>query len=79
MCQAFHAMVFGKHVTTDGARHAFLSALDTSKVFSSALEALASEMGQLIAAQRAFVRLSESAEAIRTESGELLLPLLHAT
>jgi hypothetical protein len=74
-CRTFHA-VFRKHVTTNGARHAFLSALDTSRVSTSALESLASEMGHSLAAQRAYVRLTQGAEPIRTAAGELSLPLL---
>ena len=72
-CRAFYS-VFGKHVTTNGARHAFLSAIDTSRVWTSALEALAKEMGHSVAQQRAYVRLSQAPEDIRTEAGELRLP-----
>ncbi len=74
-CRAFHA-VFGRHVTTNGARHAFASALDTSRVSSRALEQLATEMGHSRAAQRAYLRLSQSPESIRTAAGELSPPLL---
>jgi len=77
-CRALYS-VFGKHVTTNGARHAFLSAIDTSRVSTSALEALAKEMGHSVAQQRAYVRLSQAPEDIRTEAGELRLPLLHST
>jgi hypothetical protein len=77
-CRAFHG-IFRKHVTANGARHAFLSAIDTSRVSTTALEMLAKEMGHSVGQQRAYFRLSESPEAIRTESGELRLPLLHAT
>jgi hypothetical protein len=76
-CRAFYS-VFGKHVTTNTARHAFLSALDTSKVSTSALEALAREMGHSLGQQRAYFKLGESAEAIRTDDGELRLPILAA-
>jgi len=76
-CRAFHS-VFGKNVTTNSARHAFLSAIDTSRVSTSALEALAKEMGHSVAQQRAYVRLSQAPEDLRTDSGELRLPLLHA-
>jgi hypothetical protein len=75
-CRAFHG-VFGKHVTTNGARHAFLSALDTSRVSTSALEELAKEMGHSVAQQRAYVRLSQTPEDLRTTTGELRLPMLH--
>ncbi len=76
-CRAFHG-VFGKHVTMNGARHAFLSAIDTSRMSTSALEALAREMGHSLGQQRAYFKLSERAEAIRTADGELRLPLLNA-
>jgi len=36
-CRAFHG-VFGKHVTANGARHAFLSAIDNSRMSTTALE-----------------------------------------
>jgi hypothetical protein len=74
-CRAFHG-VFGKHVTMNGARHAFLSALDTSRVSTTALEQLAAEMGHSLAAQRAYFRLNEGPAAIRTETGELNFPML---
>jgi len=77
-CRAFHS-VFGKHVTTNGARHAFLSALDTSRVSTLALEQLAAEMGHSLAAQRAYFRLNQLPENIRTDHGELSLPLLATT
>jgi len=75
-CRAFND-VFGKHVTMNGARHAFLSALDTSRVSTTALEQLAAEMGHSTAAQRAYFRLVDGPAAIRTGEGELSLPLLH--
>jgi hypothetical protein len=75
-CRAFHG-IFGKHVTMNGARHVFVSALDTSRVSTTALEQLATEMGHSTAAQKAYFRLVDGPAAIRTEEGELSLPLLH--
>jgi hypothetical protein len=73
--RAFHA-VFGKNVTTNGARHAFLTALDTTKMSTAALEQLACEMGHSLAAQRAYFRLENGPPAaIRTADGELSLPM----
>lgn len=73
-CRAFHS-VFDKHVTMNTARHSFLTALDTSKMSSTALEQLACEMGHSLAQQRAYFRLESPPTAIRTEEGELSLPL----
>jgi len=74
-CRTFFA-VFGKHVTCNGARHAFLTALDTSKMSTAALEQLACEMGHSLAAQRAYFRLENGPPAaIRTADGELSLPM----
>ncbi len=77
-CRTFHG-VFGKHVTMNGARHAFLSALDTSRVSTAALEILAVEVGHSLSAQRAYFRLNQRPESLRTEAGELSLPMLHTT
>ncbi len=74
---ACRTSAFNRHVTTNGARHAFLSALDSSRVSTTDLELLAAEMGHSLAAQRAYFRLSEGPAAIRTEAGELSLPLLN--
>jgi hypothetical protein len=74
-CRAFES-VFGNSVTMNGARHAFISALDTSRMSTAALELLAVEMGHSSAAQRGYFRLDEpESTATSTRSGELDLPL----
>ena len=73
-CRAFQA-VFGKRVSTNNARHAFLSALDVSKMSTASLEALAKEMGHSLAAQRAYFRLDNASLATAAADGELDLPL----
>jgi hypothetical protein len=75
--RAFRGVFHGKHVTTNGARHAFLSAIDTSRLSTLELEGLAAEMGHSLGAQRAYFRLdSRRSAALRTDTGELNIPLL---
>jgi hypothetical protein len=73
-CRAFQA-VFGKRVSMNNARHAFISALDVSKMSTASLEALAKEMGHSLAAQRAYFRLDNASLATAAADGELDLPL----
>jgi hypothetical protein len=75
-CRAFQA-VFGKRVSMNNARHAFISALDVSKMSTASLEALAKEMGHSLAAQRAYFRLDNESASLATAAadGELDLPL----
>ena len=69
---------FGKPVTCNIARHAFCTALDTKRMSTAQLEAVAPFMGHSLAQQRAYVRLEGDAApttSVQDSSGEYVLPM----
>jgi hypothetical protein len=73
------ALIFGRPCTCNIARHAFCSALDTSKLSTRQLESIAALMGHSLQQQRAYVRLdtpSAATASIVAASGEYDLPVL---
>jgi hypothetical protein len=73
--------VFGKPVTANILRHAFISAIDVNRTTTAALEATAARFGHSLATQIAYRRLSPSKKlkASAVDDGELLVALRSAT
>jgi hypothetical protein len=72
--------VFGKPVTANILRHAFISAIDVNRTNTAALEATAARFGHSLATQIAYRRLSPSRKrrASAVDDGELLVALRSA-
>jgi hypothetical protein len=72
--------VFGKPVTANILRHAFISAIDVNRTSTAALEATAARFGHSLATQIAYRRLSPSRKrkASAVDDGELLVALRSA-
>lgn len=76
------ARIFGRPVTTNTARHAFVSALDTSKMSTAQLAAIAKSMGHSVKQQRNYFKLDQGAPvlaSIHDGHGELCVPMRAAT
>ena len=70
--------VFGKPVTANTLRHAFISSIDMNRTSTAALEATATRFGHSLATQIAYRRLSPSRKRklpLADDTGELLVTL----
>ena len=71
------ARVFGRPTACNSARHAWCSAMDTSRMSTAQLEEVARLMGHSLAQQRAYLRLDSAAPAaaLTTDAGEYAIPI----
>lgn len=69
--------VFGKPVTANILRHAFISAIDVNRTSTAVLDATAARFGHSLATQIAYRRLlpSRKRKASSVDDGELLVAL----